>query len=132
MTNDLISTTIVTTQNANMKRGSIIRIPATGVTRSIAQVLLKEGFIKNIMEHRENTKYYSDTGLIYKGRRKKSHITAFKRVSRPGLRIHLAHQQVPKVMGGIGIAIPSTSEGLVTDREARRRKIGGEIFCYIH
>nr|UTS57003.1 ribosomal protein S8 [Schizaea tenella] len=132
MTNDLISTTIATTQNANMKGGSTIQIPGTGVTRSIAQVLLREGFVKSITEHRENTKYFLDTGLIYKGKKKKSHITAVRRVSRPGLRIHLAHQRVPKVLGGIGIAIPPTSEGLMTDREARRRKIGGEILCYIH
>nr|YP_010451539.1 ribosomal protein S8 [Schizaea pusilla]UTV01500.1 ribosomal protein S8 [Schizaea pusilla] len=132
MTNDLVSTTIVATRNANMNKGLTIRVPATGVTRSIGHVLLKEGFAKSITEHRENTKYFSDTGLGYKGKNKKSYIAAVKRVSRPGLRIHFAHQQIPKVLGGTGIAIPSTSEGLVTDREARRRKIGGEISCYVH
>nr|YP_010445017.1 ribosomal protein S8 [Schizaea sprucei]UTJ90500.1 ribosomal protein S8 [Schizaea sprucei] len=132
MTNDFISTTIVTLQNANMKKDSTIRIPATGITRSFGHVSSKEGFVKSIVEHRENIRYYSDIGLRYKGRKKKSHIVAIKRVSRPGLRIHSTHRRAPKVMGGVGIAIPSTSEGLLTDREARRRKIGGEILCHVY
>nr|YP_009424156.1 ribosomal protein S8 [Schizaea pectinata]APT66095.1 ribosomal protein S8 [Schizaea pectinata] len=132
MTNDLISTTIVTPQNANMKKGSIIRIPATRVTRSIGHVSSKEGFVKSITEHRENVKYYSDIVSRYKGRKRKSHIAAVRRVSRPGLRIHFTHRRAPKVMGGVGIAILPTSEGLLTDREARRRKIGGEILCHVY
>nr|AOV84710.1 ribosomal protein S8 [Actinostachys pennula] len=132
MTNDLISTTIVAIQNANMKKSSTIRIPATGITKSIGHISSKEGFIKSITEHRENTKYSPNTWLKYEGRGKKLHIAAVRRVSRPGLRIYFAHKQIPKILDGIGIAISSTSEGLMTDREARRRKIGGEILCYVY
>nr|UTJ90093.1 ribosomal protein S8 [Actinostachys digitata] len=132
MTNDLISTTIVAIQNANLKKYSTIRIPATKITKSIGHISSQEGFVKSITEHRENTKYSSNTWLKYEGRGKNLHIAAIKRVSRPGLRIHFAHDQIPKVLDGIGIAILSTSEGLMTDREARRRKIGGEILCYVY
>nr|YP_010463843.1 ribosomal protein S8 [Anemia phyllitidis]UUL71109.1 ribosomal protein S8 [Anemia phyllitidis] len=132
MTNDMISTTLVVIRNANMRRGSTIRIPATGTTRSIGQILLEEGFVKSVAEHKENRNSFLDIGLKYRGRKKEPYITTARRISKPGLRIHSNHQKLPKVLSGMGIVILSTSSGLMTDREARQKKIGGEISRHIY
>nr|YP_010958450.1 ribosomal protein S8 [Vandenboschia auriculata]ALO81804.1 ribosomal protein S8 [Vandenboschia auriculata] len=131
MTNDTISTIITLLRNANTRRKTTVQLPANNVTKSIVQILLEEGFVKNIAEHRENLKDILDVTLKYQGKTKKPHMTALKRISKPGLRIYLGHKRIPRVLGGMGIVILSTSDGLMTDREARKRKIGGEILCYV-
>nr|YP_010145586.1 ribosomal protein S8 [Coniogramme intermedia]QQO79457.1 ribosomal protein S8 [Coniogramme intermedia] len=122
-----MSTTVTAIRNANTKKKAMTRIPATGMTRSIARILLEEGFPRSVMEHRENGKNFSDVRLKYFGKRKEPYITAIKCISKPGLRIYHDHQRIKKILGGMGTTILSTSCGLITDREARRRKTGGEI-----
>ncbi len=101
------------------------------MTRSIAKVLKDEGFITDYEETGEGIKKYLVVGLKYKGKNRQPIITAMKRVSKPGLRVYSNCKELPRVLGGIGIAIISTSSGIMTDREARRQGIGGEVLCYV-
>jgi small subunit ribosomal protein S8 len=101
------------------------------MTRSIAKVLKDEGFIADFEETGEGIKKYLVVSLKYKGKNRQPIITALKRVSKPGLRVYSNRQELPRVLGGIGIAIISTSSGIMTDREARRQGIGGEVLCYV-
>nr|YP_009548787.1 ribosomal protein S8 [Cryptogramma acrostichoides]AYW15762.1 ribosomal protein S8 [Cryptogramma acrostichoides] len=131
MNNDATSTTITAIRNANTRRKAMTRIPATRMTKSIIKILLEEGFLKSVVEHKENGKNFSDVRLKYFGKKKEPYIAAIRCISKPGLRIYSDRQRIPKILGGMGITILSTSRGLITDREARRRKIGGEILCHI-
>lgn len=131
MNNDAISTTVTSIRNANTKRKAMTRIPATQMTRGIVRILLEEGFIKSVAEHGKNGKNFLDIRLKYFGRGKEPSIAAINCISKPGLRIYYDCKRIPKIFGGMGIAILSTSRGLITDREARRNKTGGEILCHI-
>lgn len=131
MVNDTISDMLTRIRNASLARHQIVQVPATKITRNIIIVLKKEGFIQNFNEIRENLKTYLLISLKYKGKHKKPVITALKRVSKPGLRVYANHRELPKVLGGIGIAIISTSQGVMTDREARYHGLGGEVLCYV-
>jgi small subunit ribosomal protein S8 len=101
------------------------------MTRAIAQVLKEEGFIAEFEEAGEGVKKYLVISLKYKGKTRQPIIRVLKRVSKPGLRVYKNRKELPRVLGGIGIAIISTSSGIMTDREARRQGIGGEVLCYI-
>ena len=79
----------------------------------------------------ENKIYFLVFTLKYEGRKKKPYITTLRRISKPGLRMYSNHKEIPKVLGGMGIVILSTSQGIMTDREAREKQIGGEILCYV-
>nr|YP_009548266.1 ribosomal protein S8 [Onychium japonicum]AYW14812.1 ribosomal protein S8 [Onychium japonicum] len=127
MSNDVTSTTATAIRNANTRRKAIIKIPATRMTRSIVQIPLEEGFLKSVAEHKENGKNFLDIRLKYFGKTKEPYIATIGCISKPGLRIYCDHRKIPEILGGMGIAILSTSHGLITDREARRKKIGGEI-----
>nr|NP_848095.2 ribosomal protein S8 [Adiantum capillus-veneris]Q85FI7.2 RecName: Full=Small ribosomal subunit protein uS8c; AltName: Full=30S ribosomal protein S8, chloroplastic [Adiantum capillus-veneris]AAP29426.2 ribosomal protein S8 [Adiantum capillus-veneris] len=131
MNNDAISTTVTSIRNANTKRKAMTRIPVTKMTRGIVQILLEEGFLKSVTEHTEGGKIFMDVKLRYFGKEKKPYVATIRYISKPGLRIYCDHIRIPKILGGMGIAILSTSYGLITDREARRRKTGGEILCHI-
>nr|YP_009548353.1 ribosomal protein S8 [Bommeria hispida]AYW15174.1 ribosomal protein S8 [Bommeria hispida] len=131
MNNDAISNTVTSIRNANTKRKSMTRIPATKLTRGIVRILLEEGFIQSVTEHGEKGKNFLDVRLKYFGREKEPSIAAIKSISKPGLRIYSDRRRIPKIFGGMGIAILSTSRGLITDREARQNKTGGEILCHI-
>lgn len=131
MINDIISDTLTRIRNANLAKHQIVQIPATKMTRNIIEVLKEEGFIYQFEEVIENLKKYIVISLKYKGKQKKPIITELKRVSKPGLRVYANHKEIPTVLGGIGIAIISTSKGLMTDRHARKYGLGGEVICYI-
>lgn len=131
MTNDTIADTLTRIRNAILAKHQIVKIPATKVTHQLIIVLKEEGFIDNIDEIQENLKSFLLVTLKYKGKNKSSIITQLKRISKPGLRIYSKHKELPKVLGGIGIAIISTSKGLMTDKQARYFGIGGEVLCYI-
>nr|AND48132.1 ribosomal protein S8 [Flatbergium novo-caledoniae] len=131
MGNDTIASMITSIRNANLGRTKVVQVPATSTTRNIGKILLREGFMESFREHQENKKSFLVFTLKYRGRKKKPHITTLRRISKPGLRVYSNHKEIPKVLGGIGIAILSTSQGIVTDREARKKKIGGEILCYV-
>nr|YP_009491918.1 ribosomal protein S8 [Lacunastrum gracillimum]AWI68059.1 ribosomal protein S8 [Lacunastrum gracillimum] len=135
MVNDTISDMLTRIRNACMVQKGIVLVPLTKMNQKIAQILEKEGFIQNfqISEDSKNLslrlKYRSTK--IGNTKRKESCITNLKRISKPGLRIYANHKEIPRVLGGAGIIILSTPEGLLTDREARSLGIGGEILCSI-
>nr|YP_635784.1 ribosomal protein S8 [Chara vulgaris]Q1ACG3.1 RecName: Full=Small ribosomal subunit protein uS8c; AltName: Full=30S ribosomal protein S8, chloroplastic [Chara vulgaris]ABA61967.1 ribosomal protein S8 [Chara vulgaris]WAP91350.1 ribosomal protein S8 [Chara vulgaris] len=133
MSKDTISNMITSIRNGNLSKAKIVQIPATQTARSIAKILLDEGFIENFREVVISDKNYSllTLTLKYQGRTREPYITTLRRISKPGLRSYSSYQDIPKVMGGMGIVILSTSQGIITDRQARQRRIGGEVLCYI-
>ncbi|MBU6186482.1 MAG: 30S ribosomal protein S8 [Synechococcales bacterium] len=129
--NDTIADMLTRIRNANLARHQTTNVPSTRLTRSIAQVLKNEGFIVDFEENGEGVKRNLLIALKYKGRTRQPIITTLTRVSKPGLRVYANRRELPRVLGGIGIAIISTSSGIMTDRDARRRGIGGEVLCYV-
>ena len=128
---DTIADMLARIRNATMARHQTTEVPSTKMTRSIAKVLKDEGFIADYEEAGEGVKRNLVIALKYKGRGKRPIINTLKRVSKPGFRVYSSCKDLPRVLGGIGIAIISTSNGIMTDREARRSGLGGEILCYI-
>ncbi len=129
--NDTIADMLTRIRNAAMARQQTTEIPSTRMTRSIAQVLQREGFIGEVTETGEGVKRRIVVALKYTGKQRRPLIQSLKRVSRPGLRVYSNHKDLPRVLGGIGIAIISTSGGIMTDREARKQGLGGEVLCFI-
>jgi small subunit ribosomal protein S8 len=105
-------------------------MPSSSVRREIAQILRKEGFIEDFQVVKQGPFEKLRIKLKY-GPDKKRAITGIKRVSKPGLRVYVKRENVPRVLGGIGIAIISTSKGILTDSEARKLGVGGEVICYV-
>nr|YP_010193570.1 ribosomal protein S8 [Phyllospadix iwatensis]QZQ52790.1 ribosomal protein S8 [Phyllospadix iwatensis] len=131
MTRDTIADILTSIRNADMDKKETVRITSTKMTENIVKILLKEGFIENVRKHRERNKHFLVSTLPHKRTGKGIHKTILKRISRPGLRIYSNYSRIPRILGGMGIAILSTSRGIMTDREARLQKIGGEPLCYI-
>ena len=131
MTSDTIADMLTRIRNANLAKHQIVQIPSTNVTRSITKVLLEEGFIASFEELENGIKSSLLLSLKYKGKERKPFITQIQRVSKPGLRVYSDHKNLPRVLGGFGTAIVSTSRGLITDQKAREEGIGGELLCYI-
>ncbi|KAK4551071.1 ribosomal protein S8 (chloroplast) [Castanea sativa] len=133
MGKDTIADIITSIRNADMNRKGTVRIPSTNITENLVKILLREGFIENVRKHQENNKYFLVLTLRHRRNRKGPCKTVLnlKRISRPGLRIYSSYQRIPRILGGMGIVILSTSRGIMTDREARLEGIGGEILCYI-
>ncbi|ACK72097.1 ribosomal protein S8 [Gloeothece citriformis PCC 7424] len=129
--NDTIADMLTRIRNACAVRHPTTKVPTTKMTRSIAQVLKQEGFIEDFSEAGEGVGKHLVISLKYKGKTRQPIITTLKRVSKPGLRVYSPCKDLPRVLGGIGIAIVSTSQGIMTDREARRQGVGGEVLCYI-
>nr|YP_008965594.1 ribosomal protein S8 [Phelipanche purpurea]CDH98341.1 ribosomal protein S8 [Phelipanche purpurea] len=130
MGRDTIAEIITSIRNADMNRKRVVCIASTNITENIVKILLQEGFIENIRKHRGKKRYFLVLTLRY---RKRSDINFLnlKQISRPGLRIYSNYQRIPRILGGMGVVILSTSRGIMTDREARLKRIGGEILCYI-
>nr|YP_010619130.1 Ribosomal protein S8 [Pterosiphonia complanata]WAX03143.1 Ribosomal protein S8 [Pterosiphonia complanata] len=131
MINDMISDMLTKIRNANLAKHQIVQVPATKMTRNIIKVLQQEGFIYEFEEMESDLKNQILISLKYKGKNKKPIITELKRISKPGLKVYASHKELPKVLGGIGIAIISTSKGIMTDKTARQFGLGGEVLCYI-
>nr|YP_009234845.1 ribosomal protein S8 [Stephania japonica]YP_009829187.1 ribosomal protein S8 [Stephania kwangsiensis]YP_009938924.1 ribosomal protein S8 [Stephania tetrandra]YP_010047506.1 ribosomal protein S8 [Stephania dielsiana]YP_010223207.1 ribosomal protein S8 [Stephania epigaea]YP_010508231.1 ribosomal protein S8 [Stephania cephalantha]AMD08563.1 ribosomal protein S8 [Stephania japonica]QJC59705.1 ribosomal protein S8 [Stephania kwangsiensis]QNV47158.1 ribosomal protein S8 [Stephania tetrandra]Q len=131
MGKDTIADIITSIRNADMDKKGTIRIASTNITENIVKILLREGFIENVRKHRESNKSFLVLTLRHRRNRKGQYRTILKRISRPGLRIYSNYQRIPRILGGMGIVILSTSRGIMTDREARLEGIGGEILCYI-
>ncbi|MEM1367868.1 MAG: 30S ribosomal protein S8 [Cyanobacteria bacterium P01_H01_bin.15] len=128
---DTISDMLTRIRNACLVRHGSTNVPSTRMTRSIAKVLKDEGFIDDYSEVGEGIGRSLSIVLKYKGRNRQPIIKVLKRISKPGLRVYSNRKDLPRVLGGIGIAIISTSRGIMTDREARRQGIGGEVLCYV-
>ena len=133
MSKDTIADIITSIRNADMNKKRTVRIPSTNTTENIVKILLQEGFIENVRKHQESNKYFLVLTLRHRRNRKGSYRTVLnlKRISRPGLRIYSNYQKIPRILGGMGIVILSTSRGIMTDRKARLEGIGGEVLCYI-
>jgi small subunit ribosomal protein S8 len=128
---DTIADMLTRIRNATMARHQTTEVPSTKMTRSIAKVLKDEGFIVDFEEVGEGVKRNLVISLKYKGRTRRPIITTLKRVSKPGFRVYSSCKDLPRVLGGIGIAIISTSSGIMTDRDARQNGLGGEVLCYV-
>lgn len=137
MVNDTISDMLTRIRNACLMKKSTVVIPLTKMNQQMAQILEKEGFIHSFQISQMDSfnslvlklKYRSKQ--TYAGKKKESCITNLKRISKPGLRIYSNHKDIPRILGGAGIVILSTPDGIMTDREARSLGIGGEILCSI-
>lgn len=127
---DPIADMLTRIRNANVVRHEIVEIPASNVKREIAEILKREGFIRDA-EYIEDTKQGIIRVFLKYGPNNERVITGLKRISKPGLRVYAKTEEVPRVLGGLGIAIISTSQGVLTDKEARNKKTGGEVLAYI-
>ena len=131
MVNDTISDMLTRIRNATMVKHQIVQIPATRMSLAIAKILKEEGFIQEFESYSEDNKNYLLISLKYTGKSRQSVICKIKRVSKPGLRIYSNSKKLPKVLNNLGIAIISTSQGVMTNIKAKELGIGGEVLCYI-
>nr|YP_010933278.1 ribosomal protein S8 [Streptofilum capillatum]WKT08558.1 ribosomal protein S8 [Streptofilum capillatum]WKT08657.1 ribosomal protein S8 [Streptofilum sp. BC4-VF8pt]WKT08756.1 ribosomal protein S8 [Streptofilum sp. ZNP2-VF4pt] len=131
MVNDIIADMLTRIRNANLMKSKTVKVIATRSTKSIAQILLEEGYINLFKEIQEDTQSILQIDLKYRGRRRIPCITALRRISKPGLRVYSNSKDIPRVLGGIGVVIVSTSQGIMTDRKARDSRLGGEVLCYL-
>ena len=130
MTNDTIADMLTRIRNANLAKHQIVQIPSTKITKAIANVLFNEGLIDSFEELSNGVRGSLLLSLKYTGIDRKPVIEKIQRISKPGLRVYSNSKKMPRVLGGFGTAIISTSRGLMTDRQARSEGIGGEILCY--
>ena len=131
MIRDPISDMLTRIRNASIARHQIVQIPLTKVTRNVAQVLLAEELINSFEELKSGFKSSLLLSLKYSGKERKPRIEKLQRISKPGLRVYSKAKKMPRILGGFGVAIVSTSRGLMTDQQARQENIGGELLCYI-
>ena len=130
MMTDPIADMLSRIRNANNARHKSVDIPCSKIKREIAQILLHEGYIKgfDVVEADKQGMIKIDVKYSEVGEKV---ISGLKRISKPGLRVYVKCEDVPKVLGGLGIAIISTSKGIITDKKARQDKVGGEVICYV-
>lgn len=129
MVNDTISDMLTRIRNANNAKHHLVSIPLTKMTRNIAGILKNEGFVEDF-EILDNQSLII-LSLKYVGQQRRPIITELKRVSKPGVRVYSGTKKLPVILNHLGIAIISTSQGVMTDAQARNLKIGGEVLCYI-
>ena len=127
---DTIADMLTRIRNALVAKHTTVDVPASTTKKAIAQILLDEGYIKGFEIVTEGIKSVIRIQLKY-GANKQRVIVGLKRISRPGLRVYARKDELPKVLGGLGIAIISTSRGIMTDREARKQGVGGEVLAYV-
>ncbi|MDR0298682.1 MAG: 30S ribosomal protein S8 [Streptococcaceae bacterium] len=127
---DPIADFLTRIRNANMRKFDVVEAPASKIKREIAEILKAEGYVKDV-EYAEDNKQGIIRVFLKYGKNGEKVITNLKRISKPGLRVYAKSTDVPKVLNGLGTAIISTSEGVVTDKTARAKKIGGEVLAYI-
>lgn len=127
---DTIADLLTRIRNASSAKHESVDIPASNIKRSIAQILLEEGYVKSLEEIDDGKQGILRISLKYTAN-KQSVITGIKRISKPGLRVYASKDEIPKVLGGLGIAILSTSKGIMTDKKARREGIGGEVLAFV-
>ena len=131
MVTDTISDMLTRIRNAIMVKHQIVQIPTSKMSIAIATILKEEGFIEGFEDYYYNERKYLLLSLKYSGKTRKSVISHIRRISKPGLRVYANSKKLPKILENLGIAIISTSQGVMTNLEAKRLGIGGEILCYI-
>ncbi len=127
---DTIADMLTRIRNANSMRYTEVKVPASKLKLELARILKEEGFIKDYKVLEETAQGMILITLKY-GQKKERVITGLKRISKPGLRVYAKADEVPKVLNGLGIAIISTSKGIMTDKDARKQGLGGEVLAYI-
>ncbi|SKC35292.1 30S ribosomal protein S8 [Maledivibacter halophilus] len=127
---DPIADMLTRIRNANLVKHDSVDIPASNLKKSIADILLQEGFVKGFDVIEDGKQGLIRVQMKY-GPNKERVITGLKKISKPGLRVYAKRDEVPKVLGGLGIAVISTSNGVITDKEARKLGVGGEVICYV-
>ena len=127
---DAIADMLTRIRNANSAKHDSVKIPASNMKKAIAQILVDEGYIKSFTVEEDGKQGIMDVQLKY-GPNKSQVITGLRSVSKPGLRIYTNVEDMPKVMKGLGIAILSTSKGIITDKQARKDNVGGEVLAYV-
>ena len=127
---DPIADMLTRIRNANMVRHEKLEVPASNMKKEIAEILKREGFVRDV-EYIEDDKQGSIRIFLKYGQDNERVITGLKRISKPGLRVYAKTNEIPKVLNGLGIALVSTSHGVITDKEARAKKVGGEVVAYV-
>ena len=130
MVNDRVADMLTRIRNANIMKYKTVEVPGTKMTKGIADILTKEGFIDGYDVNKLSVGENIVLNLKY-AKNKERVITGLKRISKPGLRVYAKANEMPRVLNGLGIAIVSTSQGLMTDKEARSKNLGGEVLAYI-
>nr|QWK41875.1 ribosomal protein S8 [Protohalopteris sp.] len=128
---DSIADMLTRIRNANLVRHQIVQILKTKITLSISQILKEEGYISNFEEIEISNRKYLLLCLKYHSKKRQPIITELKRISKPGLRIYVSNKNLPTVVNNLGIAIMSTSKGILTNNKAKKLGVGGEVICYI-
>ena len=127
---DPIADLLTRIRNANIVRHEIVEVPSSTIKKALLNIMLQEGYIKNVEEYTDGSVNMIRLSMKY-GKDKERVITGLKRISKPGLRVYCRKEEIPKVLNGLGVAVISTSKGIVADRDARKLGVGGEVLCYI-
>ncbi|MDQ0149824.1 30S ribosomal protein S8 [Eubacterium multiforme] len=127
---DPIADLLTRIRNANAVKHEVVEVPSSSVKKAVSNILLQEGYIKEIDEYNDGVVPMLRITLKY-GANNERVITGLKRISKPGLRVYCKKDETPKVLNGLGIAVISTSKGIMVDREARKNGVGGEVLCYV-
>ena len=130
MMTDPIADMLTRIRNGNSAKHQSIDVPASKMKKDIAEILLNEGFIKGYEVEEDGKQGILKIDLKY-GENEERIISGIKRISKPGLRVYVKSNELPRVLGGLGIAIISTSKGVLTDKDARNQQVGGEVVCYV-
>ena len=132
MTTDPIADMLARIRNASMARHASTLMPASKIKKAIAEILKAEGFIADVRDEEKTEKNFAQIRVVLKyNRDKDSAFAGIRRISRPGRRVYVGHDDIPRVLSGLGVSILSTSHGVLSDKEARRRKVGGELLCEV-
>ena len=128
---DPIADMLTRIRNANTAKHDTVDIPASKMKLAIADILLKEGYVKAVDVVEEGNFKTIKITLKYGANKNEKILTGLKKISKPGLRVYASKDELPKVLGGLGTAIISTNKGVLTDKEARKENVGGEVICYV-
>jgi small subunit ribosomal protein S8 len=131
MVTDPISDYLTRLRNAISAKHKVVEIPASNIKKEMTKILMNQGFILNYKIVEDNKQGIIKIALKYNNKTKESAIRNLTRISKPGLRKYSGVDTMPRVLNGLGVAIVSTSQGLVTDKEARKNNVGGELLCYV-
>ncbi len=129
---DPIADMLTRLRNANVAHHDVVKMPSSKLKEALAAILLREGYIAGFHVVSDDTRpgKFLEVTMKYSHDRTRT-ISGLRRVSKPGLRVYTGADKLPRVLGGLGVAVLSTSQGLMTDREARKRRMGGEVLCYV-
>ena len=131
MVTDPISDYLTRLRNAISAKQKVVEVPASNIKKELTKILMDQGYILNYKMIEDNKQGIIKIALKYNNKTKQSAIQNLTRVSKPGLRKYSGVESMPRVLNGLGIAIVSTSKGVITDKEARKQNVGGEVLCYV-